>query len=1103
MLARTSSLAETLSASIPRIFDQAQNTTANHQKNVVALYKIHIDAATFTESVHNGRSIKLTGERLFEDAFIDMLCRVLVIKKGISQAERIVKFVGAYTKYMNEQASKVQKEENDDDDDDDTTAARFVARLLKFLLNGFVAKDKTVRYRCVRILAEMVAHLGEIDEDVFVILRTALIERVHDKETHVRVQAVVALSKLCGSEDPADTGEDEPMAIDVLLDSLSCDPAAEVRRAVLLNIPPAPHTLPAILARTRDTDTIMRKLVYSQVLENNCLTVDQTSMGVVHPRVLSIAQRELIIRNGLGDREPAVRAAAGSLLGTWVDVAQGMTKAEDNKGVQDDVIALLKLFDLHESTIAEDALLSIFATRMDIFEHLEFKEDYWREPTPERTFLARVFVEHCIAIKDDTKLDTCLPVVTHLAFQIQNAYNAYLDDIDAAAAREVELSEEQLAQEEDARLDQEFIIGELLRLAVSLDYADEIGRRKMFQLVRDMISQETLPESLVARCLDVLRTLSPNERDLIRVVVEVVHELRDRDVAEEEAEGDKGAAEDGETATAFGEIPSGGTPSAQGGLRKPREAKPLTPEEQARADASDLRCLSLCIGMLERVNGTFEENSTLEGILGELIVPSVKRKELALREKGLVCLGLCCLIARRMALNSFQLFLSQIQAAPEVLKIRVLQIVFDIMMVHDGEFLGRGSIGGERIIEFLLHILNAEDAEKVQALMCIGLAKLVLSGMVSDERVLKSLVVAYLSPDTVDNQELRQCLSYFFPVFCYSSSVNQQRMMQIAMPLFEQLARATHELEDDQEMVSPAQIAGMFVDWTDPQKVFDVQGQKVDDDTHVDLAVDIMKVLFKDDLQKEDKKVLCLVLGRLHLPDTADDDKIRTIKLLIHNLGTRRPLRDTVSKNAVSKFDTALSKKYAEKLADFSEEEYRQLAALKDLFEFLDDIIPLDDGEEIEMPKTRSRKRRSQSIVTDTTASAYDDESPATSVASSSKQKGKEKEKQSKRRRVSGSDDDVDDDLAEDHVTPAPTRALPKRAASAKKQVIQISSDEEDNDSPGATPVPTSRSQNRQQARGRTTTAEQTSSGNMTFDSIMDTEDEGEEEEVDDILAEE
>jgi condensin complex subunit 3 len=43
---------------------------------------------------------------------------------------------------------------------------------------------------------------------------------------------------------------------------------------------------------------------------------------------------------------------------------------------------------------------------------------------------------------------------------------------------------------------------------------------------------------------------------------------------------------------------------------------------------------------------TFEENLTLEGILGELILPAVKSKELALREKGLISLGLCCLIAK-------------------------------------------------------------------------------------------------------------------------------------------------------------------------------------------------------------------------------------------------------------------------------------------------------------------------------------------------------------------------------------------------------------------------------------------------------------------------
>jgi condensin complex subunit 3 len=36
-------------------------------------------------------------------------------------------------------------------------------------------------------------------------------------------------------------------------------------------------------------------------------------------------------------------------------------------------------------------------------------------------------------------------------------------------------------------------------------------------------------------------------------------------------------------------------------IQKPVDEQ--SPEERARMDAMDLRCLSLCIGMLERVNG--------------------------------------------------------------------------------------------------------------------------------------------------------------------------------------------------------------------------------------------------------------------------------------------------------------------------------------------------------------------------------------------------------------------------------------------------------------------------------------------------------------------
>lgn len=35
---------------------------------------------------------------------------------------------------------------------------------------------------------------------------------------------------------------------------------------------------------------------------------------------------------------------------------------------------------------------------------------------------------------------------------------------------------------------------------------------------------------------------------------------------------------------------------------------------------------------------------------------------------------------------------------------------------------------------------------------------------------------------------------------------------------------------------------------------------------------------------EEDKKALCQILGKLHIPETVDDDKLRTLKLLMHNI---------------------------------------------------------------------------------------------------------------------------------------------------------------------------------------------------------------------------
>ncbi len=105
MPARVAFSLDTLQSEIPKIFDQVQATSANHQKNLVALYKLQTEAAKITESVQNGKSIKLVGERAFEDMLLTCLSRAMPVKKGATVADRVIKFVGGFTKFINEKGA--------------------------------------------------------------------------------------------------------------------------------------------------------------------------------------------------------------------------------------------------------------------------------------------------------------------------------------------------------------------------------------------------------------------------------------------------------------------------------------------------------------------------------------------------------------------------------------------------------------------------------------------------------------------------------------------------------------------------------------------------------------------------------------------------------------------------------------------------------------------------------------------------------------------------------------------------------------------------------------------------------------------------------------
>lgn len=87
------------------------------------------------------------------------------------------------------------------------------------------------------------------------------------------------------------------------------------------------------------------------------------------------------------------------------------------------------------------------------------------------------------------RLEACLPVVTALAFRIQDQHSrltALGDDLATVTGNEADKDLADQLNEEFQKT--AFITNQLLAIAMMADYGDEIGRRKMFTLIRECSS---------------------------------------------------------------------------------------------------------------------------------------------------------------------------------------------------------------------------------------------------------------------------------------------------------------------------------------------------------------------------------------------------------------------------------------------------------------------------------------------------------------------------------------------------------------------------------------------------------------------------------------
>lgn len=541
--------------------------------------------------------------------------RLLDVAKSEVAGNRVVKFLTTYLQ--------------DADASNETTSSVLLA-----LIPHLCAKDKTVRYRATQLVSQILGVLSTIDDLLYKVIKQELVRRLHDKVPAIRLEAVVALGRIVENEldeEPEEQDSDEELApglLEKLLDILQNDSNADVRRALLLNLPITPTTLPYLLERARDRDAPTRRTLYSRLLPK---------LGDF--RHLSLSMREKLLRWGLRDRDEKVRKATARLFAErWIEDCAGTKldgEGEVDKGKLHDasihaLLELLERIDIinsgSENGIGLDAMKEFWSSRPDYVDAVIFEDDFWSSLTTESAFMARTFIECCqqdpvLQIKVEDKM----PEVTRLGFYVQNHLNTLLETI------RVNSTSEEPNEEEQA--DQEFIVEQLLHIAHTLDYTDEIGRRKMFTLLRNAISVAELPEEITRLSVEALRLVCnadvAGEREFTSVVLEAIAEVHDTILP---SDSDLPDNEEDSFVSARSEVSetSDSTPTKTSQPKK-KNGKFISPQEQEQADIKEIliniKCLHIAQCMLQNVTGNLQSNVHLETMLNNLVIPAVRSYE--------------------------------------------------------------------------------------------------------------------------------------------------------------------------------------------------------------------------------------------------------------------------------------------------------------------------------------------------------------------------------------------------------------------------------------------------------------------------------------------
>ncbi|XP_020271254.1 condensin complex subunit 3-like [Asparagus officinalis] len=287
-----------------------------------------LDECRLSHAIHGRKLKELSSLRsstsprprsLFFSSFVKALTPLFDFARRTVSSERVVRFVSAFAARRDEKDARVSDE--------------FLEEFIGFLLMAARAGQRSARFRACQIVSEIIMRLpddAEVSNEVWDEVIDNMKQRVEDKVPAIRGFAVRALSRFANDVENSDI-------ISLFLQVLPEESNAEVRKTIVLSLPPSNDTATAIVSSMLDVSDAVRRAAY-------CVLASKFPL-----QSLSIKLRTTVLQRGLSDRSLSVtKECLRMLKDEWLMKCCG-----------GDPIALLRFLDVETYEIVGETIMEV------------------------------------------------------------------------------------------------------------------------------------------------------------------------------------------------------------------------------------------------------------------------------------------------------------------------------------------------------------------------------------------------------------------------------------------------------------------------------------------------------------------------------------------------------------------------------------------------------------------------------------------------------------------------------------------------------------------------------------------------------------------------